>query len=588
MPPRRFPAAARPRPRVRERIGLSQELPFQEPPQAASTITNEETVEMTESRNSVVRAGAEFDAIVVGAGFAGLYALHRLRGLGMKVLVFEAGKGVGGTWFWNRYPGARCDVESLEYSYSFSEELQQEWKWPERFAAQPDILRYINHVADRFDLRRDIKLNTRVTSVEFDEAARRWMVETNQGDSVSAPFCIMASGNLSLPRVPKFKGLENFKGEWYHSALWPDEPVDFSGRRVGLIGTGSSGIQITPIVAQQARHLYVFQRTANFSVPAVNRPLTPDVDQNHKAKYRAWREEAKHTPFGIAGHPPPAKSALEDTPEERERIYEKKWGTGGNISFLYAYNDLLVDKDSNETACEFVRRKIRAIVKDPKVAELLAPRDHYIGTKRLCLDNGYYETFNRDNVTLVDVRSDPIAEITANGVRTANTEYELDAIIFATGFDAMTGALLDMNVHVKGGATLAEKWADGPRTYLGLMTAGFPNMFIITGPGSPSVKTNMVSSIEQHVDWIADCLRYLRANGITRIEADRETEDRWVEHVNAVANSTLYPLANSWYVGANIPGKPRVFMPYVAGLDKYRKICDDVAAKNYEGFAMSR
>lgn len=528
----------------------------------------------------------EVDAVVVGAGFAGLYALHRLRRMGLRVHVLEAGKGLGGTWFWNRYPGARCDVDSLEYSYSFSEELQQEWNWPERFAAQADILRYINHVADRLDLRRDILTETRVVSAAFDEASDFWTVKTERGGVFRAPFLIMATGNLSLPRVPTFPGLETFKGKWYHSGLWPEESVDFSGRRVGVIGTGSSGIQIIPVIAEQAKHLYVFQRTANFSVPACNRPLTSDVDRRHKERYRYWRDEAKRTPFGIAGHPPPTKSALDETPAERERVYEAKWNTGGNISFLYAYNDLLVNSDSNETASEFVRNKVRSIVRDPQVAELLCPKDHPIGTKRLCLDNGYFETFNRENVTLVDVRSDPIAEITPSGLRTERTAYELDDIVFATGFDAMTGAVLDINIHVEGGMSLKEKWAAGPRTYLGLMTAGFPNLFMITGPGSPSVKTNMVSSIEQHVDWIAGCVQHLRENGIRRIEADQATEDRWVEHVNEVADSTLYPRANSWYVGANIPGKPRVFMPYVAGLDKYRKICDEVAGNGYEGFVL--
>jgi cyclohexanone monooxygenase len=526
------------------------------------------------------------DAIVVGAGFAGLYALHKLRNLGLRVQVLEAGKGIGGTWFWNRYPGARCDVESLEYSYSFSEELQQEWNWPERFAAQADILHYINHVADRLDLRRDILTETRVVSAVFEKATQRWTVRTANGGTLTAPFCIMATGNLSLPRVPNFPGLERFKGNWYHTGQWPEEGVDFTGRRIGVIGTGSSGIQMIPVIAEQAEHLFVFQRTANFSVPAVNRPMTPEVERGHKEKYAYWRDEAKRTPFGIAGHPPPIKSALEDTPEEREKTYEKKWGTGGNISFLYAYKDLLVDKASNETASEFVRNKIRSIVRDPKTAELLLPNDHPIGTKRLPLDIGYFETFNRDNVTLVDVRSDPIIEITERGLRTGTRTFELDDIAFATGFDAMTGALLDIDILVEDGPKLAEKWAHGPRTYLGLMTAGFPNLFMITGPGSPSVKTNMIASIEQHVDWIADCIEHMRQKGFKRIEADRSAEDDWVEHVNQVADSTLYPLANSWYVGANIPGKPRVFMPYIAGLDKYRAICDEVSVNNYRGFVL--
>jgi cyclohexanone monooxygenase len=534
-----------------------------------------------------IDGGADrLDAIVVGAGFAGLYALHKLRTKGLRGLALEAGKDIGGTWFWNRYPGARCDVESLEYSYSFSEELQQEWRWPERFAAQPDILRYINHVADRLGLRPSILTETRVVSAAFDKATDRWTVTTANGEVFQAPFCIMATGNLSLPRVPDFPGLESFKGNWYHSGLWPEQGVDFSGRRVGVIGTGSSGIQMIPVIAEQASHLFVFQRTANFSVPAVNRPITPELDRGHKEKYRYWRDQARRTPFGIAGHPPPTKSALEDPAEERERVYEQKWGIGGNISFLYAYNDLLVSKDSNETASEFVRNKIRSIVRDPKVAALLLPNDHPIGTKRLCLDDGYFETFNREHVTLVDVRSDPIVEITPSGLKTRTREFELDDIAFATGFDAMTGALLDIDISVQGGPRLAEKWTHGPRTYLGLMTAGIPNLFMITGPGSPSVKSNMVASIEQHVDWIADCLEYLRDRKIGQIEADERAENDWVAHVNDVADATLYPQANSWYTGANIPGKPRVFMPYVAGLDKYRKICDEVAANDYRGFSL--
>jgi len=525
------------------------------------------------------------DAIVVGGGLAGLYALHRLRRMGLRVQVLEAGSSIGGTWFWNRYPGARCDVESLEYSYSFSDELQQEWVWPERFAAQPDILRYINHVADRLALRPFILTDARVVCAAFDRGTDLWTV-TTAGKVFQAPFCIMATGNLSLPRVPPFQGLESFWGNWYHSGLWPEQGVDFSGRRVGVIGTGSSGIQMIPIIAEQAGHLVVFQRTANFSVPAENRPITPELDRSHKERYRYWRDEARRTPFGIAGHPPPTRSALEDAPEQRARVYEEKWGTGGNISFLYAYNDLLVNRQANETAAEFVRNKIRSIVRDPKVAELLMPRDHPIGTKRLCLDNGYFETFNRDNVTLVDVRSDPIAEITPSGLRTRTRAFELDDIAFATGFDAMTGALLNIDISVDGGPRLGDKWAHGPRTYLGLMTAGFPNLFMITGPGSPSVKSNMIASIEQHVDWIADCLRHLDDKKIRRIEADEGAENSWVDHVNQVADATLYPQANSWYNGANIAGKPRVFMPYVAGLDRYRKICDEVAANDYRGFLL--
>ena len=530
----------------------------------------------------------DLDVIVVGGGLGGLYALYRLRKMGLTARAFEAGSGVGGTWFWNRYPGARCDVESLEYSYAFDDGLQQEWHWPERYGTQPEILKYINHVADRFDLRRDVILNTRVTSAAFDPGKNLWTVRTDKGHTARAPFCVMATGNLSTPRVPDFKGIETFKGKWYHSGLYPHEGVDFSGLRVGVIGTGSSGVQMIPLIAQQAKHLHVFQRTANYSLPARNAPMDPAIEARHKAQYPERRAAAYETPFGIAGFPPPVKSALEATPEERDAAYEAKWAEGGSISFLYAYNDLLVNKASNDTASEFVRNKIRSIVKDQKTAELLAPKDHPIGTKRLCLDTNYYETYNRDNVTLVDVRSAPIQEITEHGVKTADAEYELDAIVFATGFDAMTGALREIDIRVGNGPTLAEKWADGPLTYLGLMVSGFPNMFTITGPGSPSVKTQMIVAIEQHMDWIGDCLAAMKARGMARIEPTPDAERDWVKHVNDVADSTLYPLANSWYLGSNIPGKPRVFMPYVGGFSGYKKKCDAVAANDYEGFTMAR
>jgi cyclohexanone monooxygenase len=534
-------------------------------------------------------ASSRLDVAIVGAGLAGLYAIHRLRGLGFTVRAFEQGSGIGGTWFWNRYPGARCDVESLEYSYSFSDDLQQEWKWPERYGTQPEILRYINHVADRFDLRRDVRLNTRIKSAVFDSRAGEWTLTTTKGETIRARYCVMAAGNLSTPRVPDFKGIADFKGQWYHSGLWPHEGVDFSGKRVGVIGTGSSGVQMIPIIAQQAKHLTVFQRTANFSLPANNMPMDAGKEIRHKAEYPARRRAAYDTPFAIGGHPKPTRTALEVADAERRAAYEAKWQEGGSISFLYAYTDLLVNKESNDTASEFVREKIRGIVKDKRTAELLAPKDHPIGTKRLCLDTNYYETYNRDNVALIDVRSDPIAGIMPSGVRLkSGAEHELDAIVFATGFDAMTGALREIDIRTTDGAVLADHWEGGPLTYLGLMVSGFPNMFIITGPGSPGVKTQMIASIEQHTDWIADCLGYMRDKGLDRVEPTAEAEMAWVQHVNAVADSTLYPLANSWYVGANIPGKPRVFMPYVGGFDRYKKRCDEVAAKGYEGFMLGR
>ncbi|HUJ99106.1 MAG TPA: NAD(P)/FAD-dependent oxidoreductase [Stellaceae bacterium] len=528
----------------------------------------------------------KFDAIIVGAGVGGLYAIHRLHKLGLKVRAFEAGGGVGGTWYWNRYPGCRCDVESLEYSYSFSDELQREWHWPERYGTQPEILRYVNHVADRFDLRRDIEFNTRVKEAVFDSKMNAWTVKTDKGKIASARFCIMATGNLSTPRRPKYPGLERFKGKWYHTGLWPHEGVDFTGLRVGVIGTGSSGVQSIPIIAKQAKHLYVFQRTANFSLPARNAPMDPDKETAHKAEYPERRRAAFDTPFGISGYPPPVKSALDTSEDERLQAYEAKWMEGGSISFLYSFTDLLISKEANETASEFVRRKIRATVRDPRTAELLCPNDHPIGTKRLVLDTDYYETYNRDNVTLVDIRSKAIREITPTGLSTADADYELDAIVFATGFDAMTGAMKEIDIHTDAGMSIRQKWEHGPRTYLGIMIAGFPNLFMITGPQSPGVKSQMILSCEQHVDWIADCLQYLRARGCSRIEAEQDAEDAWVQHNNEVANRTLYPLAKSWYVGANIPGKPRVFMPYVGGVTAYKKRCDEVAANGYQGFCL--
>ncbi|MGQ0582166.1 MAG: flavin-containing monooxygenase [Reyranella sp.] len=530
----------------------------------------------------------ELDVAIVGGGLGGLYAIHRLRGMGLKVRAYEAGSGIGGTWFWNRYPGARCDVESLEYSYSFSDDLQQEWKWPERYGNQPEILQYINHVADRFDLRRDVQLDTRIVSALFDRKSGLWTLRTDKGEEVKARYCVMAAGNLSTPRVPAFKGIGDFKGKWYHSGLWPHEGVDFTGLRVGVVGTGSSGVQMIPLIARQARHLHVFQRTANFSLPARNGPMDLERERRHKADYPARRRAAYDTPFAIGGFPKPTKSALDVPAEERNAAYEAKWQEGGSISYLYTYTDLLVNKEANDTASEFARNKIRGMVKDPVTAELLAPKDHPIGTKRLCLDTGYYETYNRPNVTLVDVRSDPIAEITPTGIKTDKQAFELDALVFATGFDAMTGALREIDIRTSDGAVLADKWAGGPLTYLGLMVAGFPNMFVVTGPGSPGVKTQMIASIEQHVDWIAGCLDHLHKQQLDRIEPAEQAESDWVHHVNQVADSTLYPLANSWYVGANIPGKPRVFMPYVGGFDRYKQRCDAVAAKGYEGFELSR
>ena len=522
------------------------------------------------------------DALIVGGGFAGLYALHRLRRLGLSARVYEAGDGVGGTWYWNRYPGARCDVESLDYSYSFSDALEQEWHWTERYASQPEILRYINHVADRFDLRRDVRLATRVTAAIFDETTSRWAVTTDRGERVSAQFCVMATGCLSTAQVPAFKGRDTFKGPWYHTGHWPHEGVDFTGQRVGIVGTGSSAIQSIPIIAGQAAHLFVFQRTPNFSVPARNAPLDPEDERRWKANYAEHRRQARASRVGFVVERNDA-SALAVSAEERQRQYEARWGHGG-LGFNATFADLLTSREANDTTAEFFRAKIGAIVRDPAVAEALTPRDYPVGTKRLCVDTDYYATFNRANVTLVDLRRAPIEEITPEGLRTREAAYALDSLVFATGFDAMTGALLSVDIRGRAGATLREKWAAGPRTYLGLAVAGFPNLFIVTGPGSPSVLSNMIVSIEQHVDWIADCVASLRARRQARIEATVEAEDRWVAHVNEVGHATLYPLANSWYMGANVPGKPRIFMPYIGGVGAYRQICDDVAARGYAGF----
>jgi cyclohexanone monooxygenase len=544
---------------------------------------------MSDFQSNRPRGGAEpasnVDAVIVGAGFAGLYMLYRLRQLGLSVRVYEAGSGVGGAWFWNRYPGARCDIESMDYSYSFSHELEQEWKWTERYATQPEILRYINHVADRFELRRHIQFDTRVTAAVFDEATNRWAIQTDDGASVSARFCIMATGCLSAAKVPDFKGLESFKGRWYHTGRWPHEAVDFTGQRVGVIGTSSSGVQVIPIVAEQAAHLFVFQRTPSFSVPARNAPIDPAYESWMKANYAEYRRKARESRAGVVMDVN-EKSALDVSPEEREREYTARWKKGGT-GFLGAFSDLRIRRESNETAAEFVRARIRETLRDPAVAEALMPRTYPLGTRRLCVDSHYYETFNRDNVTLVDVKKSPIEELTPRGLRTRSAEYALDIIVFATGFDAMTGALLNIDIRGRGNVTLKQKWADGPRTYLGLAIAGFPNLFTITGPGSPSVFSNTIVSIEQHVDWLTDCIAYLREHRLERIEATVEAEDGWVAHARELVDRTLFPLADSWYIGANIPGKPRVFMPYVGGVGAYRKKCDAVAARGYEGFTLT-
>jgi cyclohexanone monooxygenase len=551
------------------------------------------------------------DVLIVGAGFAGMYGIYRFRKAGLDVLAVEAGSDVGGTWYWNRYPGARCDVPSLEYSYGFSEELEQEWDWPEVFSAQPEILAYANHVADRFDLRRDIRFNTRVTALDYVEDENVWRARTDAGDTIEAPFCVMATGCLSVPNTPEFPGADTFKGQVLHTGRWPKEEVDLTGKRVAIIGTGSSGVQAIPELARQAAQLTVFQRTPVYTVPANRKSMRADVQQEFKDNYRKIRELQQQSPGGFSGFRPvksvrrapdasgelatfsavPAAEPvgptaesvgiLDLTPEQRRAVVRAR-GLGVLLTFRDAYTDM----EANEAANEAFRDGIRERVDDPQTAERLCPTDYGLGCKRQVLDRDYYDTFNRDNVSLVDVRETPIEAITETGVRTSAGDYEADVLIYATGFDAMTGALLRANITGRDGRHLADKWEHGPVTYLGLALSGFPNLFTVTGPGSPSVLCNMIIAIEQHVNWIADCIDYVRDHGYTAVEALPEAEDEWVAHVNEVAEGTMYttPSCNSWYLGANIPGKPRIFMPYVGGYPRYRERCDEVAASDYEGF----
>ena len=525
------------------------------------------------------------DAVIVGAGFSGMYLLHRLRTMGLSAVVFEAGTDVGGTWYWNRYPGARVDVESLAYSYSFDPDMEQDFEWQERYPTQPEILRYAQYVADRFDLRKDIVFRTRVAAAHYDEDSRTWSVRTEHEDAVTARFLVMATGCLSSSKLPEIPGLDTFKGATYHTAHWPHEGVDFSGKRVGLIGTGSSGVQSIPVIAEQAADLTVFQRTPAYSLPARNRELRPDEITEMKENYRTYRQAQKESGFGVPT-PVPTKSALEVSEAERHARYEEAWESGSLVNLLTTYTDLAVDQEANDTAKRFIHRKIHEVVEDPQTAADLCP-EYPVGTQRPCLDTSYYETYNRPDVHLVNLQREPLVEVTEKGVRTAAEEYVFDAIVYATGFDAMTGSLTNVDIRGRGGASLKETWSAGPRTYLGIGSAGFPNLFMITGPGSPSVLSNMIVSIEQHVDWVCDAIEHLRRQGLTAIEPSQQAQDEWVDHVNLLASHTLYPKANSWYMGANVPGKPRVFMPYAGGVGEYRKKCDEVAAKGYEGFALT-
>ncbi|MGW4068300.1 flavin-containing monooxygenase [Nocardia grenadensis] len=540
------------------------------------------------SGSSTGQGAREIDAVVVGAGFAGLYTLYKLRELGLSVQVYEAGAGLGGTWYWNRYPGARVDVKSMYYNYSFDAELEQEWEWTEKLPPQPELLRYINHVADRFDLRKDVQLRTRVTAAVYDEAAAQWRITTDRGEVVSARFAIMATGCLSAPKMVEVPGIETFRGRSFHTGNWPDQEVDFSGRRVAVIGTGSSGVQVIPLVAETAEQLTVFQRTANYVLPAGNHAIDPEFQRDIKSRYRQVREANRKSSFGIA-RPEATKGALEVSEDERNAFYRAVWEDKNSelVSMLTGFTDTLVDEAANETAAQFIRDRIAEIVTDPAVARLLQPSGLF-GVKRPVLGTDYYETFNRPNVRLVDVSATPLEQITEAGLETTQESFEFDDIIYATGYDAMTGALDAVDIRGRGGVSLREKWADGPLTYLGLAVAGFPNLFTITGPGSPAVLSNMMVSIEQHVDWVADAIEVMRAKGVTTMEARTDAEREWTRHVGEAGDMTLYPKVDSWYVGSNVPGKPRVMYAYIGGVGTFREKCDQVAADDYTGFTLTR
>ncbi len=552
-----------------------------------------------DTRHTRDAAEDTLDVLVVGAGFAGMYAIHRFRELGLNVKVIEAGSDVGGTWYWNRYPGARCDVPSLEYSFGFSKELEQDWHWPEVFSAQKDILRYADHVAERFDLRRSIQFNTRVTSVEYLEEDNRWRITTDKGETFEAPCCVMATGCLSVPNKPELPGAEDFTGQTLHTGLWPKEPVDLSGKRVGIIGTGSSGVQVIPELARQAQHLTVFQRTPVYTVPANRKPMRGAVEQEFKDNYPQIREAQWNNQGGVSNFRP-VKSVAPDrarylnrgeglkiksmTPDERRRQLDDR-----GLESILSFSDIYADLEANEIANELFRDKIRSMINDPEVAEGLMPRGFGIGCKRQVLDRDYFDTFNRDDVTLVDLRSSPLETITETGIRTSTAHHEFDVLIYATGFDAMTGALLKANITGRNGQSLRDKWEHGPVAYLGLQMHGFPNLFTVTGPGSPSVLCNMLVAIEQHVNWIGDCIAYLKARNLATIEPRPESELEWIGHVNDVAEGTMFtsPGCNSWYLGANIPGKPRIFMPYVGGFPRYRERCEFEASRDYPGFQIN-
>lgn len=531
----------------------------------------------------------DVDAVVVGAGVAGLYLLHRFREMGISALAFETGDDVGGTWYWNRYPGARCDVQSINYSYSWDEELDQQWEWSERYATQPEILRYLNHVADKYDLRRDIRFETRVDRATWNDDDALWTIETSDGESTRCRHYVMATGCLSAMKDIDVEGADRFAGEVYYTGRWPHEGVDFGGKRVGVIGTGSSAIQSIPIIASEAEQLVVFQRTPNFSIPAHNGPVREHDRAPRDADLQAYREEARWSAVGVPLELSEESALLVDE-DRRHEVFQHAWEEGTIFAMTGSFADVMRVREANELAGDFVRDKIRSIVDDPVTAEALCPKDYPMGSKRLCLDTNYYATYNEPHVSLVDLRSNPISTITETGIDVVDgdgaTTYDFDAIVFATGFDAMTGAIVRVDITGRDGQSLKEKWDDGPKTYLGLMTHGFPNLFMVTGPQSPSVLSNMAASIEQHVEWICDTIGHMRDQGATAIEATETAEEGWVEHTNDFADITLFPQANSWYMGSNVPGKARVVLPYVGGVGRYRGICDRVVDEGYLGFSM--
>ncbi|MCI0895413.1 MAG: NAD(P)/FAD-dependent oxidoreductase [Chloroflexi bacterium] len=524
---------------------------------------------------------AQFDVIVIGAGVTGLYSLYRLRELGFSVRAFEEGGGVGGTWYWNRYPGCRFDSESYTYGYSFSEELLQEWDWKEHYSGQPENERYLNYVADKFDLRRDIRLNSRVVSAVFDEDENRWQVQLEDGHRARAQFLITSVGILSAGYIPDFEGIDSFKGDWCHTGRWPKDGMDLAGQRVGVIGTGATGVQLITEIAKEVGHLTVFQRTANYCAPLRNSPIDADEQREIKASYPEIFKKCMETP-GSFMHQFDPRSAMEVSPEERLEQYERLWAEPGFKKWLSNFYDVMMPGEANEDYAKFVRNKIRERVNDPVVAEMLVPKDHMFGSKRLPCESGYYEVFNQDNVLLVDVREAPIERITPKGVKTRDAEYELDVIIFATGFDAVTGSLIKLDIRGVGGQTLKDKFADGPRTFMGISSAGFPNLFTIN---AASVG-NFVRAAEPLVDWVSEAMCYVRDNQFTRISATLEAEDAWVKHVAEAGAKILRTQANSWFVGANIPGKARVLLTAPDSAPVMRAKRAEVAANGYEGFLL--